>query len=80
MEKFLVLVIIIISMLLGVALFFVITYIKIAERADSELKAVKDYFTKFLDNISIREDIDVNKYLHLTNEQMTQKKGGEEDE
>lgn len=80
MEKFLVLVIIIISMLLGVALFFVVTYLRITKRQEAEFKALENYFKKFLDNISVREDIDVNKYLHLTNQQMSQMKGGEEDE
>ena len=80
MEKFLVLVIIIISMLLSVALFFAVTYIRIARRQESEFKALENYFKKFLDNISVREDIDVNKYLRLTNQQMSQMKGGEEDE
>lgn len=80
MEKFLVLVIIIISMLLGVALFFVVTYLRITKRQEEEFKALENYFKQFLDNISVREDIDVNKYLRLTNQQMSQMKGGEEDE
>jgi ABC-type transport system involved in cytochrome bd biosynthesis fused ATPase/permease subunit len=80
MEKFLVLIIIIISMLLGVALFFVVTYMRITKRQEEEFKALENYFKKFLDNISVREDIDVNKYLRLTNQQMSQMKGGEEDE
>lgn len=80
MEHFLIFVIVLLSMGLGIALYLVYMHKKIVKELSQHSQALNNFYIKVLDNIFIRENVDVSKYLALTEEQIKASKGGENNE
>lgn len=80
MEQFLIFVIIVLSMGLGIALYLVYMHKKIVKELSEHSQALNNFYVKVLDNIYIRENVDVSKYVTLTEEQLKASKGGENNE
>lgn len=80
MEQFLIFVIVLLSMGLGIALYLVYIHKKIVKDLSEHSKSLNNFYIKVLDNIYIRENIDVSKYVTLTEEQIKASKGGDNNE
>lgn len=75
--EFLILVIVVLSMGLGISLYLVHMYKRIVKDQQIHLKDLNNFYIKVLDNVYIRENIDVAKYVTLTEEQIKASKGGD---
>lgn len=80
MEQFLIFVIIVLSMGLGITLYLVFLYKKVIKNLSEHSQTLNNFYVKVLDNIYIRENVDVSKYVTLTEEQIKCSKGGDDDE